>query len=109
MMEAISAFFFVDGSGIGSMRESDAVRRKFAKSSRKYVCKDCGPVVGIEKVICDFWGGKNGGFKGDEGDEGEKIEKKGGKGRKKREVKKEVKKKIKKIKGVKKGRRKKKK
>ncbi len=51
MMEAISAYFHEDGSGIGALRDSDANRKKFAIKSRKYKCDNCGKMPDIEKMI----------------------------------------------------------
>ena len=50
-MEAFSAFFFTEGCGIGSMRESDNVRKSFAKQSRHFNCDQCGGLEKFEKII----------------------------------------------------------
>ncbi len=54
MMEAISAYFFVEGEGIGALRDSAAKRKTYAKSSREYVCEHCGDVKKIESFIESF-------------------------------------------------------
>jgi ubiquitin-conjugating enzyme E2 J1 len=51
MMEALTAYFVCDEGGIGSLVESDAKRRKIAKTSRDFECPQCGPIVGIDKII----------------------------------------------------------
>ena len=51
MMEALCAYFVCDEGGIGSLKESDAIRKKLSKSSRDFVCSHCGPILHIDKLI----------------------------------------------------------
>ena len=51
VMEAITAFFYTEGSGIGYMKGTPKERQAFAIKSRDYKCTECGKVTEIEKLI----------------------------------------------------------
>ena len=51
MMEAINAYFLVDGGGIGSIRTDAKIRSSLALESRKFNCSHCGKLADIEKLI----------------------------------------------------------
>ena len=51
LVEAVNAYFLVDGDGIGSERVDAEERRRLAEKSRGFVCEHCGEVREIEKRI----------------------------------------------------------
>ena len=51
MMEAVNAYFILEDNGIGSIKESDAIRREKAQKSRAYSCPQCGPLTEVEKCV----------------------------------------------------------
>lgn len=51
MMEAICAYFVCDEGGIGSVNTNANERKKIAKESREFSCKQCGALKDIEKHI----------------------------------------------------------
>ena len=55
MMEAICAYFLVDDSGIGSIRNNADTRKKLAAKTRDFKCSHCGYLTEIEKTIKKNW------------------------------------------------------
>lgn len=51
MMEAICAYFVCDEGGIGSVTMPAVERKKIAKESRGFSCKQCGALEDIEDLI----------------------------------------------------------
>ncbi len=50
MMSAISGYFIIEDTGIGSVKQSKESREKLAKESINFVCAKCGALKQIEET-----------------------------------------------------------
>lgn len=51
MTQAVANYMIVKDRGIGSINESDAIKKQYAKDSKSFVCEFCGPTSEIEGLI----------------------------------------------------------